>query len=257
MSTPENDPQNPKPPSGEPNPPQYGQRTPQDPTAAGQPPYGQSPQHGVQQPNPYGQNPNPYGQQPPANNPYGQQPPQAPSPYGQQPYPGGFPVPPQGNFAAPQMPTHRPKELDTSFWAILAAGVVFAIAVVTSVFSLNSARLSSELGAMPGMTEQLEASGLTLDDVVGMLPVIQSTAVVFALIFLGVYVLIAFMVRRGSNVARIFATILAALSLLSLGSGILILLSVVLGVVGVVFAWLRPASQYIAARRAARAAGYR
>jgi hypothetical protein len=247
MSTPENDPQNPKPPSGEPNPPQYGQRTPQDPTAAGQPPYGQSPQHGVQQPNPYGQNPNPYGQQPP----------QAPSPYGQQPYPGGFPVPPQGNFAAPQMPTHRPKELDTSFWAILAAGVVFAIAVVTSVFSLNSARLSSELGAMPGMTEQLEASGLTLDDVVGMLPVIQSTAVVFALIFLGVYVLIAFMVRRGSNVARIFATILAALSLLSLGSGILILLSVVLGVVGVVFAWLRPASQYIAARRAARAAGYR
>ena len=252
MSTPENDPQNPQPPSGEPTPPQYGQRAPQDPNAAGQ-----QPQYGAQQPNPYGQNPNPYGQQPPANNPYGQQPPQAPSPYGQEPYPGGFPVPPQGNFAAPQMPTHRPKELDTSFWAILAAGVVFAIAVLTSVFGLSAASLRSELSGVPGMTEQLEASGLTLDDVVGMLPSIQSVAVVFALIFLGVYVLIAFMVRKGSNVARIFATILAALSLLSLGSGILMLLSIVLGVVGVVFAWLRPASQYIAARRAARAAGYR
>ena len=119
MSTPDNSAENPQTPPNDPNPPQYGQRAPQDPNAASQPPYGQQPQGGAQQPNPYGQNPNPYGQPAPATNPYGQ-PPQPQSPYGQQPYPGGYPVPPQGNFAAPQMPTHRPKELDISFWAILA-----------------------------------------------------------------------------------------------------------------------------------------
>lgn len=229
MSTPGNDPQNPQTPNGEPNAPQYGQRAPQDPNAAGQPPYGQPPQYGSQEPNPYGQ------------------PPQA----------GGFQVPPQGNFAAPQMPTHRPKELDTSFWAILAAGVVAAVAMITSIFGLNAASLRAELASMEGMEEQLANSGMNLDDVMGMLPTIQTVVVVIAVISLAIYALIAFMIRKGSNVARIFATIFAALSLLSLGTGLLMLVAIILGVVGVVFAWLRPSSQFIAARRAARAAGYR
>lgn len=249
MSTPENDPLNPEKPSEDPAPPQYGQRAPQDPNAAGRAPYGQPPQYGAQQPNPYGQNPNPYGQPAPANNPYGQQPPQ--SPYGQQPYAGGFPVPPQGNFAPPQMPTHRPKELDTSFWAILAAGVAF---LLSSVFGLSTAAIMQQVQAVPELEEQLEAAGMSITDAI---PMIQTTAIVFAVIGLLLYVLIAFMVRKGSGVARIFATIFAVLSLFSIGSGVLMALSVVLGVVGVVFAWLRPSSQFIAARRAARAAGYR
>lgn len=249
MSTPENDPLNPEKPSEDPAPPQYGQRAPQDPNAAGRAPYGQPPQYGAQQPNPYGQNPNPYGQPAPANNPYGQQPPQ--SPYGQQPYAGGFPVPPQGNFAPPQMPTHRPKELDTSFWAILAAGVAF---LLSSVFGLSTAAIMQQVQAVPELAEQLEAAGMSITDAI---PMIQTTAIVFAVIGLLLYVLIAFMVRKGSGVARIFATIFAVLSLFSIGSGVLMALSVVLGVVGVVFAWLRPSSQFIAARRAARAAGYR
>lgn len=244
MSTPENDPQLP---SGEPNPPQYGQRAPQDP-AAGQSPYGQQPQSGSAQPyNPYGQNPNPYGQAAPGNNPYGQQ----------QPYPGGYPMPPQGNFAPPQMPAHRPKELDTSFWAILVAGVLFAVGTIASVFSMDVATFRRELSMVPDLESQLEAAGLSLDQMVGMLPTIQNTTVVFSVILLLVYVLVAFMVRKGSNVARIFATIFAVLSLLGIASGLLLAISVIVGVVGVVFAWLRPSSQYIAARRAARAAGYR
>ncbi|MFL4474596.1 hypothetical protein ACIPVK_11415 [Paeniglutamicibacter sp. MACA_103] len=249
MSTPENDPLNPEKPPTDPAPPQYGQRAPQDPNAAGQPPYGQPPQYGAQQPNPYGQNPNPYGQPAPANNPYGQQPPQGP--YGQQPYAGGFPVPPQGNFAPPQMPTHRPKELDTSFWAILAAGVAF---LLSSVFGLSTAAIMEQVEAVPELEEQLAAAGMSISDAI---PMIQTTAIVFAVVGLLIYVLIAFMVRKGSGVARIFATIFAVLSLFSIGSGLLMALSVVLGVVGVVFAWLRPSSQFIAARRAARAAGYR
>lgn len=248
MSTPENDPVNPEKPSQVPPPPQYGQRAPQDPNAAGQPPYGQPPQDGTPPTNPYGQNPNPYGQPAPANNPYGQQPPQAP--YGQQPY-GGFPIPPQGNFAPPEMPTHRPKELDTSFWAIIAAGVAF---LLSSVFGLSTTAIMEQLRAVPEFEEQLSAAGMSIADVI---PMIQTTAIVFAVIGLLIYVLIAFMIRKGSGVARIFATILAVLSLFSIASGVLTALSVVLGVVGVVFAWLRPSSQYIAARRAARKAGYR
>ncbi len=251
MSTPENDPQTPP---GEPDPPQYGQRAPQDP-AGGQPPYGQQP--GAEQPyNPYGQNPNHYGQVPQGNNPYGQP---APGNYppGQQPYPGGYPMPQQGNFAPPQMPTHRPKELETSFWAIIAAGVIFAFGTISSIFSMDVAAFRRELSMVPDLENQLQASGLSLDQMVGMLPTIQSTVVVFAVILLLVYVLVAFMVRKGSSVARIFATVFAVLSLLGLGSGLLLALSVILGVVGVVFAWLRPSSQYIAARRAARTAGYR
>lgn len=240
MSTPENDPLSPEKPSDVPAPPQYGQRAPQDPNAAGQPQYGQPPQYGAQQPNPYGQNPAPYGQPAPANNPYGQQ-----------PYPGGFSVPPQGNFAPPQMPTQRPKELDTAFWAILAAGVVY---LLSSVFSLSTAAITRQMDAIPELRKQLEAAGMGLNEAI---PAIQTTAIVFSVIGLGLYVLIAFMVRKGSGVARIFATIFAVLSLFSLFSGLLMALSVVLGVVGVVFAWLRPSSQYIAARRAARAAGYR
>jgi hypothetical protein len=249
MSTPENDPLNPEKSSEDAAPPQYGQRAPQDPNAAEQPPYGQPPQYGAQQSNPYGQNPNPYGQPAPANNPYGQQQPQAP--YGQQPYAGGFPVPPQGNFAPPQMPTHRPKELDTSFWAILAAGVAF---LLSSVFGLSAAAIRAQFGAIPELEQQLATAGMSINDAI---PAIQTTAIVFSVIGLLIYVLIAFMIRKGSGVARIFATILAVLSLFSIGSGILMALSVVLGVVGVVFAWLRPSSQFIAARRAARAAGYR
>ncbi|WP_411731575.1 hypothetical protein [Paeniglutamicibacter sp.] len=249
MSTPENDPLNPEKPSEDPAPPQYGQRATQDPNAAGQPPYGQQPQSGAQPPNPYGQNPNPYGQPAPANNPYGQQPPQAP--YGQQPYAGGFPVPPQGNFAPPQMPTHRPKELDTSFWAILAAGVV---SLLSTVFGLSAAAITQQMEAFPELEEQLRIAGASMADAI---PMIQTAAIVFAVIGLLLYVLIAFMVRKGSGVARIFATIFAVLSLFGIGSGVLMALSVVLGVVGVVFAWLRPSSQFIAARRAARAAGYR
>lgn len=247
MSTPENEPQNPQTPPVNPTPPQYGQVSPE----------GQIPQAGAPAANPYGQNPAPYGQAP-SQNPYGQapnapygQPPQAPSPYGQQPYAGGFPVPPQGTFAPPQMPTERPKELNIAFWAIIAAGVL----TVIGSLMFDSALIRSQLATMPEIDQMLTEAGMSVDDFIGM---VKTMVAVMSFISLGIYVLIAFMVRKGSNVARIFATIFAALSLLSLaGASMLSILAVIVGIVGVVFAWLRPSSNYIAARRAARAAGYR
>lgn len=246
MSTPENEPENPQTPPANPAPPQYGQVAPQGQNPPVPPPYGQAPQYGAPQQNPYGQNP--YGQNP---NPYGQ-PPQGQAPYGQQPYGAGFPVPPQGNFPAPKMPTERPKELDTSFWAIIAAGV---LSVFAAVFGFDANMIREQLSTVPELDEQLQATGMSID---AFLSTMHTMVIVFSIISLGIYVLLAFMIRKGSNVARIFATVFAALSVFGLFGGTLLsILSILAGVVGVVFAWLRPASAYIAARRAARAAGYR
>ena len=101
----------------------------------------------------------------------------------------------------------------------------------------------------------LKDTGMSLD---AFLSAMHTMVVVVTVISLGIYVLLAFMIRKGSNVARIFATVFAAFSVFGLFGGTLLsILSILAGVVGVVFAWLRPASAYIAARRAARAAGYR
>ncbi|MGL3806931.1 hypothetical protein ACSYDW_12630 [Paeniglutamicibacter sp. R2-26] len=257
MSTPENEPGNPQTPPANPGQPQYGQVAPQDPNAA-VPPYGQAPQYGAPQQNPYGQSPygqnpapygqNPYGQNP---NPYGQ-PPQSQAPYGQQPYGSGFPVPPQGSFPAPQMPTERPKELDTAFWTIIAAGV---LSLIAAIFGFNTELIRQQLSATPEFDQMVQETGMSID---ALLSATHTMVIVFAVVSLGIYVLLAFMIRKGSNVARVFATVFAALSVFGIfGGTILSILSILVGVVGVVFAWMRPASAYIAARRAARAAGYR
>ena len=258
MSTPENEPEKPQTPPVNPTPPQYGQVAPQDPNAPVPPPYGQAPQYGAPQQNPYGQNPTPYGQNPYGQNPtpYGQnpygQPPQGQTPYGQQPYGMGFPIPPQGNFPAPQMPTERPKELDIAFWAIIAAGV---LSLMAAVFGFDTDLIRQQLATTPEFDAILKDTGMSLD---AFLSAMHTMVVVVTVISLGIYVLLAFMIRKGSNVARIFATVFAALSVFGLFGGTLLsILSILAGVVGVVFAWLRPASAYIAARRAARAAGYR
>lgn len=252
MSTPEDEPQNPPTPPVNPAPPKYGQLDPQGQNTPPPSPYGQAPQQ-----NPYGQDPNPYGQ-PPQQNPYGQNPnpygqPQQPqSPYGQQPFGGGFPVPPQGGFPAPQMPTERPKELNIAFWAIIAAG---ALSVIGAIFGFNETMLRQQLATMPGLEEQMQTTGMTLEDFLG---VVRIMVIVFSVISMGLYLLIAFMVRKGSNVARIFATVFAAISIFGLFGGTALgILSILAGITGVVFAWMRPSSAYIAARRAARAAGYR
>lgn len=252
MSTPENEPQNPQTPPAVPSPPQYGQVAPE----------GQNPQPGAPQQNPYGQNP--YGQQP-AQNPYGQnpnpygQPPQAPTPYGQQPYGAGFQVPPQGNFPAPQMPSERPKDLNIAFWAIIAAGVANLLGYVFLALMMSEAVLRQSMDLvfemMPELEGQLDLESLDLSTLVTQSRI---SYIVFGLIGTAIYVLVAFMVRKGSKVARVFATVFAALSvLLLIGSSPLGIVAIVLGIVGVVFAWRRPASNYIAARSAARAAGFR
>lgn len=240
--------------------------------------------------NPSGQPYNPYGgmpaQPPHSENPYGQPGPAQPAPYGQ---PQQFGYPPAGGYAPVQPPTERPQTLKIAFWLILAAGVVSAISswlfertqfltnIIRSEWSLFESQFRAQIEADPNMANNPEIQRL-MDNPDLFIDTIASTITGFVLVStivsLVLYFLVGFFVGRGVNAMRIIATILAAFSVVGLLSMIpsvalyanaadttmLVLtyvLSVVLGVAGVVFAWLRPSSEYINQRKAARRAGYR
>ncbi|GER22466.1 hypothetical protein NCCP1664_09630 [Zafaria cholistanensis] len=252
MSTPDETPQVPEQ-------PRYGQRLPeggqpaqpQNPQAPyGQPQYGQPP-YGYQAPQPGQQNP--YGQPP-----YGYQAPQPgqQNPYGQPPYGYQPPQPGQHGFGGPAQPVERPKQLEISFWLILAAGALTLISglVVAALPSdvllrmIEDTLRTQDPAGYAEMQTQMEAAGVSFAYLIGLL---KGLAVVFALIGAGLYFLIAFFIRKGSNGARITGTVLAALSLLGLlGADPLNAAVIVLGVAGIVLAWLRPSSEYIAAKKA-------
>lgn len=238
-----------------------------------------------------GQPYNPYGgvpPQPPAQggNPYGQPDPTQPAPYGQ---PQQFGYPPAGGYAPVQPPTERPQSLKLAFWLILAAGVVSAISawlfertqfltnVIRSEWSLFESEFRSQVESDPSMANNPEIQRL-LDNPDLFIDTIAATITGFVLVStivsLVLYFLVGFFVGRGVNPMRIIATILAGFSLVGMlatipsvalyanaaDTSMLVLTyvaSVLLGVAGVVFSWLRPSSQYIAQRKAARMAGYR
>lgn len=257
--------QNPNTGSDQPAQPRYGQYAPNhDPSAPsgqpqGQPQYGQyaPPQYGQpgqpsqQAPSPYGAPPQqgygqPYGQQPQQGygQPYGQPYPQYGQPgYGQQ-FGGVQP-------GAPAGPVQRPQTIDRSYWLILAAGAIFGIINLISAFLPN---LGMSQQQMDLLEQQFSDAGMPIS-VQELLPLVQTTTIVMTLILVGVYVLIARGIRNGSSVARIFGTIFAAISVFSIfGLGFFY---VVPGIVGIVFAYLRPSSEYMRARAWEKASGIR
>lgn len=236
MSTPANEPQDPQNPM--PEQPRYGQNAPQ---------YGQNP---AQAPNPYGQPAQTYGQNP-TPPPYGQ------SPYGQAPqqYPGSFPVPQQFPMGDKPVVSTRPGVLTAAFWLLIVSG---AFTLLGSLIVLLVPRgelmkqFEAALAADPTLQQQMEAAGLKLTDLAPFLDMTIIVIVIFGVISAGLYALIAFMLRAGSNGARITGTILAAISLLGL-SGLFTIPVILFGVVAMVLAWLRPSSDYIAYKKASRA----
>ena len=257
---PGNEPNEPDGPDGSPDRPQYGIRlTPQQQaehqarldqarqareaqqgqqgqSPYGQPPYAQSPSGQ----SPYGQSPSgqslygqsPYGQPPNAQTPYGQ-----PQP-GQQPY--GYPQP---GAQQPFGPIERPRTIDRAYWLIIIAGAAF---LITELLSLLSPTMGLTPEMMDAYREQMEAAGVVGMDLESLLPAVRAVSVVFTAILAGLYWLIATAIRRGSNLARIFGTILAVLSLLAaFGPGFVY---VALGVAGLVFAYLKPSSEYLRAK---------
>jgi hypothetical protein len=226
------------------NAPQYGQNAPQQPQF-GAPQYGQDapqqPQYGQNAPQ-YGQNPaqqqfgqNQFGQPQQGQSPYGQ------SPYGQSPY-SQYPseLPSAGN-------SNRPPQVDLAFWLIIGAGVLSFISSMVFVFSGGDYFTQV-------LQEQAELQGTELPagTIEGMQGMVVGFVIVFGLISLGLYALVAFPVRAGKNWARILGTVFAALSVFGLFNvfsmgptfGVLQILVILMGVAGIVLLYLPANSPY-------------
>lgn len=213
-----------------PSAPQYGQNAPSAPQygqAPSQPPYGQQPPQ-------YGQNPQQYGQPQ-----YNQQPPQYGQPgYGQSPY-AQFPSEqPQAGAG----PAGIPKLVNTAFWLIVAAGVVWVLSLLMSMGMIDSPEMRAQF------EEQMAGSGADIryEDLKGFL---LGSIVAFAVIGAGLYALVAINVRKGKNWARILGTVFAALSLLGIFPLSLGTLAVLLGIAGIVMLYLPATSPYFAKRQ--------
>ncbi|MDQ0922136.1 hypothetical protein QF038_000644 [Pseudarthrobacter sp. W1I19] len=218
------------------NAPQYGQQSGQNPPQYGQnaPQYGQSgaPQYGQNAPQ-YGQNAPQYGQNPPQAPAYGQQQPYGQQPYGQSPYaqyPSEQPQP-TGSNGVPQL-------VNISFWLLIASAAIFVISMLTGLTQLDDPLFRQTF------EQQVEGTGagVTYEDIKG---VIAGTLVVFAILGLALYLLVAFFVRKGKNWARILGTVFAALSIFGLfGPPSIGTLGTLLGIAAIVLLYLPASAPY-------------
>lgn len=201
------------------NPPQYGSQPPSAPQYGQNAPYGQNPQYGSQ----FGQNQQGYGQQPFGQSSYGQ------SPYAQ--YPSEQPQPAGAN-GVPQL-------VNISFWLLIASAVIFVVSLLTGLSQLDDPMFRQTF------EQQMEAggaTGVTYEDIQG---VIAGTLVVFAILGAGLYLLVAFFVRKGKNWARILGTVFAALSIFGLfGPPTIGTLGTLLGIAAIVLLYLPAAAPY-------------
>jgi hypothetical protein len=143
-----------------------------------------------------------------------------------------------------------PREVMRAYYLILAAGALYLVSTITST-------LTTEVPAMAGASVGVGLS------------------VVFAVVFAAIYVVLAVFIRRGQNWARITATVLASLNVVSTVGTLLLLplaaraleaggqsmpetpvlsialglLVTALGVAGVVMTYLKPARPYFAPQR--------
>ncbi|AUZ87962.1 hypothetical protein ACX80U_02670 [Arthrobacter sp. TmT3-37] len=167
----------------------------------------------------------------------------------QQPSSYAYPTPPAGG-SGPADKGPAPAEVQRAYYLILAAGILYLVASVVS-----------------GLTTPVpDAPGASIGVGLG---------IVFAALFTAVYIVLAVFIRKGHNWARITATVLAGLNVLSVLSSFLLLplvgqaaeatgqaavqpsglslaLSVIvmlLGVAGVVLTYAKPARPYFAPRK--------
>ncbi|GAA4431936.1 hypothetical protein GCM10023169_37070 [Georgenia halophila] len=198
----------------------YGQRGNQPE----QPQYGQ-PQSGPPQ----------YGQQQPPQ--YGQQPPAAPQ-YGAEPY------------GQPTAPPERPRSIDLAVKLMYVGAVLSALGAILGFASMDEMRAMAEETAQQAGTPEMVDTIMAIS---------TGTIIVTSLIAVLLWIWMAIKNGQGRSWARIVATILGGISILSflftMGQGATTTLQLVLGVVQLALAiailvllWQRTSSQYYAAR---------
>ena len=197
---------------------------------------------------------------PPPQGPYGQGMP--PPPGGMPPPPGGMPPPPGGMPAMPYQPGGpqatlvRPRAISQ---AVMLMRVGAALSVVTGLFALTSRDSVRDL-----IREQVskQASPLSASDVDVLVNVTMVVAVITGLLGAALWLWMAWANGRGAAWARIVATILFGLSLLSAmlsvlqpqpaTSRLLDVAEVLLGAYIIALLYRRESSEFYRARSAPR-----
>jgi hypothetical protein len=141
-----------------------------------------------------------------------------------------------------------PKQVTIAFWLYIAAAVLSLIALIVSLTTVDALKST--------MRQQLEKQGSDVSN--GTIDAAVSAgvtvSVVLGILYLAAFVVFAYFMRRGANWARIVLLIITALSLLGVAGGDgLGIARVVLGVIATVLIFMKPASDYFRATKAAKA----
>ncbi len=129
-----------------------------------------------------------------------------------------------------------PRQVEIAFRLILGAGLIEAMLVI-----LGTIALVTPAGQSTARQMLLDA-GIKDDSVLQPLLI---TAVVLSTAAVGIYVLIAFQIRKGRNWARITGAVLAALSLLSLVQpDVVTAAQMLLGIIAIILVFRAPAKDY-------------
>ncbi|MCC9198466.1 hypothetical protein QNO08_02565 [Arthrobacter sp. zg-Y820] len=150
-------------------------------------------------------------------------------------YPGGQSAPPPASIPA------RPKQVDISFWLLIASLVLSIISVPFGIAALNSpeARATAQ--------RQLEAQGAAVD-LDAAIAAGTILVVVIAVISAVVTLLVAIFIRKGYNWARIVLTVFAVISLLNFtdlsAANLVAIVSTLLTIAATVLLYLNPAPAY-------------
>ncbi|MFJ3958376.1 hypothetical protein [Arthrobacter sp. NPDC090010] len=198
--------------------PQYGA----PPSAPGAPQYGAQPGYG-QQAAPEAPQYGATGYAPPQ---YGQGTPAAPQ------------WPSESPYAGPSSAMPRPQKVEISFWLIVVAGVLNLVSGLIGAFTISS---NSQFDAV---VRQMQESGSSAPDADALRSMVVVMTLVFGVIQLALYLLVAFFVRKGANWARILGTVFAALSLINLASGVFGIIVTLMGVAAIVLLYLKDTSPY-------------
>ena len=133
-----------------------------------------------------------------------------------------------------------PRSVEISFRLILLAGLIEAIVVVLGLIAFMTPTGQSTA------IQMLHDMGLEDQ---GLLQPLLIASLVLSAIGVGLYVLIAFQVRKGRNWARITGAVFAALSVFSLlQPNVITIVQVVLGIIAEIILFRAPAKEYFKPR---------
>ncbi|MDN6412092.1 MAG: hypothetical protein L0K07_12115 [Yaniella sp.] len=144
----------------------------------------------------------------------------------------------------------RPRILDISFWAIVAAGISYLVAQLIVVSLPNRGMSDQDIEMLDSMMGSM-GDQVPFDSMEAYLNSSMMTAAMVgqAVILAVAYLLVGLGIRNGWRSMRILGTIFAVLSLFNLSFvtplvGVLTALAVVLGIVGIIYAWLPASTEY-------------